>query len=64
MKLELGLMKINENERFDQVLFWGKIEGIAGDYYIALCLNFLNYYEFPHKTFFYAYLYIYIFNFS
>ena len=53
IKLELGLWKINENERFDQVLFWGKIEGTGGDYYVALCLNFVNFYEFPHKTFFY-----------
>ena len=55
MKLELALMKINEAERFDEVMFWGKIEGSGGDYYIALGLNFLNFYEFPHKTFFYWY---------
>lgn len=55
LKLELALMKINEAGRFDQVLFWGKIEGSGGDYYIALALNFLNFYEFPHKTFYYRY---------
>ncbi len=25
MKLELSILKINENENFDQILFWGKI---------------------------------------
>jgi hypothetical protein len=27
MKLELGLLKLNEAEKFDQILFWGKIDG-------------------------------------
>lgn len=35
MKLELALMKLTEATNFDQILFWGKIEGIKKDYYIA-----------------------------
>jgi hypothetical protein len=27
MKLELSLLKINENNDFEQILLWGKIEG-------------------------------------
>lgn len=53
LKLELSLPKINEENKYDQVLFWGKIEGSGADYYIALALQFQNFYEFPHKTFFY-----------
>lgn len=53
LKLELSLPKINEENKYDQVLFWGKIEGSVADYYIALALQFQNFYEFPHKTFFY-----------
>jgi len=28
MKLELSLLKLNETQQFEQILFWGKIEGI------------------------------------
>jgi len=54
MKLELSLLKISETEKFDQVLFWGKIEGTAKDYYIAVGLKFRKQFEFPHKKFYWA----------
>ena len=28
MKLEIALLKLNETQNFEQILFWGKIEGI------------------------------------
>ena len=40
MKLELSLIKINEKEKYDQILFWGKIEGLNKDYYIAVGMKF------------------------
>lgn len=52
MKLELSLLKMSEKEKFDQILFWGKIEGIAKDYYIAVALKFKEQFEFPTKKFF------------
>jgi len=36
LKLELSLLKLSETEKFDSVLFWGKIEGISKDYYVAV----------------------------
>lgn len=54
MKLELSLLKLNETQNFEQILFWGKIEGIEKDYYIALGLNFKGQYEFPLKKFFWS----------
>jgi len=54
MKLELAILKLNETEEFDQIVFWGKVEGIAKDYYVALGLKFKNQYEFPLKKFFWS----------
>lgn len=54
MKLEIALLRLNETEKFEQILFWGKIEGTEKDYYIALGLNFKGQYEFPIKKFFWS----------
>jgi len=35
-------------------LFWGKLSGLNGDYYIALGLVFTGRYEFAEKRFYYA----------
>jgi radial spoke head protein 9 len=58
-------LKINEEGLYEQVLFWGKIEGNTSrlfeeyigsdkDYYVALCLNYKGCYEFPQKKFFWS----------
>lgn len=39
----------------DQLKFWGRIDGTAKSYYLALGLRFRKSYEFPHKYFFWAY---------
>ena len=36
MNLEIALMKLNETEKADEILFWGKIEGTQKNYYIAV----------------------------
>lgn len=54
MKLEIALLKLNETQKFEQILFWGRIEGVEKDYYIALGLNFKGQYEFPTKKFFWS----------
>ena len=36
------------------MLFWGKINGLKNDYYIAMGLQFVDNYEFPNKTFYWA----------
>jgi len=58
MKLELALLKLTQNGKFDQLLFWGRIEGIASNYYVALGLRFKDNFEFPHKTFYLRFLII------
>ena len=68
LKLELALAQINESQKHEQILFWGRIEGFPlnfickslligteKDYYIALGLNFRGVYEFPTKTFYYRF---------
>lgn len=54
MKLEIALLRLNETEKFEQILFWGRIEGTDKDYYIALGVNFKGQYEFPTKKFFWS----------
>lgn len=53
MKLELALLKLTQSYKFDQLLFWGRVEGLQSNYYLCLAMNFKGNFEFPHKTFFY-----------
>lgn len=39
---------------FEDLLFWGKISGLNGDYYIAVGLVFTGRYEFAEKRFYYC----------
>ena len=54
MQLEMALNTLQASIETDELVFWGKIEGIKNDYYIAMGLHFRNMYEFPVKTFFWA----------
>ncbi|KAM3137738.1 hypothetical protein pb186bvf_010158 [Paramecium bursaria] len=54
LKLEISLVKLSQTVKFDQLLFWGRIEGTVSNYYIAIGLTFKGNFEFPHKTFFYT----------
>ena len=47
-------MKLTESTNFDQIQFWGKVEGILKDYYVAVGLNYKGQYEFPRKTFYWC----------
>lgn len=56
IKLKLAHIRLmNENKDLDEVKFWGKIEGLTKTYYIIIGLKYQNSYEFPHKTFYWAY---------
>jgi radial spoke head protein 9 len=48
-RLELALLKLTQHYQFDQLQFWGRIEGIDKDYYVALGLRFKGEFEFPKK---------------
>jgi radial spoke head protein 9 len=54
MNIELGLLKLYEHEDFEEVHFWGRVRGVAKDYYIAMTVNFRGHYEFAHKRFFWC----------
>lgn len=56
MQIEMALNTLQASEGFDseELVFWGKVEGIKADYYIAMGLTFRNMYEFPVKTFYWA----------
>lgn len=38
----------------DELMFWGKINGVTNDYYIAMSVTYKNMYEFPQKVFYYT----------
>lgn len=53
----MGLQQlINEASAtdFEELLFWGRISGMKGDYYIAMGVTYSHQYEFPTKTFYFA----------
>ena len=54
IKLDIGLQEICDNNKYDQVLFWGRIRGLKSNYYIAMAIKFHGQYEFPAKKFFYS----------
>jgi len=39
---------------FEELLFWGRIEGVKNDYYIALGVTYSDKYQFPEKRFYWA----------
>lgn len=54
MQLDMALNTLRARIETEELVFWGKIEGIKNDYYVAMGLQFRNMYEFPVKTFFWA----------
>jgi len=53
MGLQQLLNEASETD-FEELLFWGRISGLKGDYYIAMGVTFSHQYEFPTKTFYFA----------
>jgi len=54
MQLEMALHQLHTEERFNELLFWGKVTGIKADYYIAMGLTYEGQFEFPNKKFYYC----------
>ena len=54
MQIEMALNALQASSEADELTFWGKVEGVKADYYIAMALTFRNMYEFPVKTFYWA----------
>jgi hypothetical protein len=54
MQLELALHKLHTEINAEEVLLWGKINGIKCDYFIAMGLTYTDQFEFMQKKFFYC----------
>ena len=54
MQLEMALANLQEKVSSDELMFWGKINGMTNDYYIAVAMQYQGQYEFPSKTFYWA----------
>ena len=48
------LLNTSKETDFEELLFWGKINGMQADYYIAMGIIYTDRYEFPYMTFYYA----------
>lgn len=54
MQLEMALSQLRGSSQADEVLFWGKINGLNADYFIAVTVTYAGQYEFPSKQFHYT----------
>ena len=54
MQLEMALQVLHNEVGSDEVLFWGKINGVKNDYYLALAVTYEGYFEFPLKKFYWC----------
>jgi len=52
--LQLSVLKLNENEKFDKVNFWGRIKGLANDYYIIVGIRFKERVNFPERQYYWC----------
>lgn len=48
------LLNCSDKHDFEELLFWGRVEGLKQDYYICLGITYTDKYEFPEKRFFWA----------
>lgn len=54
IQLEIGLTNLNNSIECDELLFWGRINGLKADYFIAVAVFYEGKYEFPGKKFYWA----------
>ena len=47
-------MNNSKTADFEELLFWGRIEGTKSDYYIAMGVTYTDKFEFPEKRFYWA----------
>ena len=56
-QLENGIQELlntSDKHDFEELLFWGRVEGVKQDYYLCLGITFTDKYEFPEKRFYWA----------
>jgi hypothetical protein len=49
------VLKLSEERTFDRWNFWGRVDGLARNYYIVQGVNHRGQYEFPEKHYFWRY---------
>ncbi len=49
MQLEFALQKLQSDTSAEELLFWGKVNGLQNDYYICVAITYSSQYEFPLK---------------
>lgn len=54
MQLDMAMMNLRGRIESDELHFWGKVTGVANDYYIAVAVTYKGQYEFPSKTFYWC----------
>lgn len=59
ISLQSSVLKLSHEYKFERYFFWGRVEGIDGNYYIVQATNFRNAHHFPQKKFFWRYPPIY-----
>jgi hypothetical protein len=48
------LLNTSKTADFEELMFWGRIEGLKNDYYIAIGVTYTDKFEFPEKRFYWA----------
>lgn len=48
------LLNCSSKADFEELMFWGRIEGLKMDYYLCLGVTYTDKYEFPEKRFYWA----------
>jgi radial spoke head protein 9 len=54
MQIEMALNTLQSKSECEELQFWGKINGLKNDYYIAVAIRYRDMFEFPVKTFYWA----------
>jgi len=55
--LQNGIQELLNNSSkhdFEELSFWGRVEGVKADYYICMGVTYTDKYEFPEKRFYWA----------
>jgi hypothetical protein len=55
ISLQSSVLKLSHEYKFERYFFWGRVEGVSGNYYIVQAANFRNAHHFPQKKYFWRY---------
>ena len=55
ISIEAAILKLSQEYSYDQFNFWGRIEGVAKNYYVAEGVKFRGCTNFPIRKYFWRY---------